>query len=360
MIFRRPAEEGQGPPQSPPRLLLPAGVVPTWLAGQTQVQVAGESFHAPAITTAAGEAGPTGPLIAVLIPESDNPYDDHAVAVYLNSYLVGHMPREMAAQAHPALLAYAATHGGGPVSCPAQVHYHDVGPEVVLFLDASALAVSTSVLDHVPELADAIQRLLPRLDEPAPTLSGADTQAKGELARAEQARDEVDADYHHGPDAWPQVEQQFRLVAARLENANDPLASKAWLGVAQSVRYQRNRRDDFLDAVIEALHWDWRNTDAWLALADYASAAPHVPTLLAIFTRIPATARPPVLKRMITMSRGHDRLGRMSSEDGERLRDELLALAKSEGDTTTAATLSKRPGSAARLKAQQSEHKGNG
>ena len=130
-------------------------------------------------------------------------------------------------------------------------------------------------------------------------------------------------------------------AADGLERARDPVVAEAWLGVGGATRNQRDRRDDFLKAIIEALHWDHYNTDAWVELVDYASAAPHVPTLVAMFARVPVSARPPVLRRLITTSRGQDRLGHMSPQTGEQLRAELLTLARSEGDTVTALKLSR-------------------
>lgn len=171
------------------------------------------------------------------------------------------------------------------------------------------------------------------------THSRVEARARAELARAAQARDNVDADYDRGPEAWQRVEHLFRQVATRLDAADDLAASEAWLGVAQSVRYQRGRREQFIEAVIGALQRDRANTEASVELADYASAALHVPTFMAIFSRVPMTARPPVLKRMIARPQSRDRLGNMNPEAGNRLRDELLVLARTEADATTVATL---------------------
>jgi hypothetical protein len=47
---------------------------------------------------------------------------------------------------------------------------------------------------------------------------------------------------------------------------------------------------------------------------------------------VPADARPPVLTKLISLSRGQDRMGRMRPVDGVRLRSALVAMAETEGD----------------------------
>ena len=73
------------------------------------------------------------------------------------------------------------------------------------------------------------------------------------------------------------------------------LVTDAWAGLAGSVRYQKGRRDDWLTAAVTALYWDRSNKTAWAEVIDLACAAPHIPTLLDLFRRVPAAARPPVL-----------------------------------------------------------------
>ncbi len=92
--------------------------------------------------------------------------------------------------------------------------------------------------------------------------------------------------------------------------------------------------------MITSLYWDRSNKIAWAELVDLASAAPHVPTLLALFRRAPADARPPVLTKLISLSRGRDRLGNMRPADGDRLRAELATMAETEGDKPTIKKLS--------------------
>ena len=72
-----------------------------------------------------------------------------------------------------------------------------------------------------------------------------------------------------------------------------------------------------------------------------------MPTLLALFTRIPFEARAGVLDALLTISHGHDRMGRLSTAAGERLREGLLQVAESQRDAGTIATLAGNAGLAA-------------
>ena len=88
-------------------LSVPAGVEPVWLSGGVEVQVAGESLHADAIRAAQRGAPPGVPLVAELVPEPGNRYDQNAVAVYVQHKLAGHLPRVAAARVQSALLTFA-------------------------------------------------------------------------------------------------------------------------------------------------------------------------------------------------------------------------------------------------------------
>jgi tetratricopeptide (TPR) repeat protein len=133
----------------------------------------------------------------------------------------------------------------------------------------------------------------------------------------------------------------------RPAKAGDPCVSTAWLGLGRATRYQRGRRDDTLTALIEALYWGRDNAGAWSELVDLASAAPHVPTLLAWYARVPSGTRAGVLPELLSMSEQRDRLGRLNPAEGERLREGLLDLAGSQGDKATAAALTGYAGLAA-------------
>jgi len=322
-------------------LRLPPGVEPAWLPGTVEVQVVGETFHVAEINAAARSAGTGARLSAVLVAEADNPYDANAVAVYLNGYHAGHLPREIAAAVHAALSGFAAANGGRPPACPARVIWHDAGPQVILYLDPASLGLPASKFDWAPVSARVIRRGLSMLDRPAPALTGADPSARTMLAAAEERRARVDADFGHSADAWPVTEQAFLAAARHLEAVGDPRVADAWVGVARSVRFQKGRRDDRITAACTALSWDRNSKGAWAELVDAASAAPHVPTLLELFRLVPVTARPPVLSNLISMSRGHDRLGSMHSEAGERLREGLLVIAETDRDKASIAKLTR-------------------
>jgi tetratricopeptide (TPR) repeat protein len=318
---------------------------PAWLPGRVEVQVAGESFHRKAIETVLISASPGSPLTAVLVPKPDNAHDPRAVAVFVGGEHVGFLPREVAARAQPALVAFGNASGGRLVSCPAEIRqWTDAVYQVVLWLDPGPLGLLPEAFESIPSLAATLSRLLSRLDQPQPLMTGADQQARSQLMAAEKQRTEIDADYDRPPQAWPAIEVTFRRVADRLARADDPLVSAAWLGVFRSVRYQRGRRDEALAAVVEALFWDRGKAEAWSDLIEMASFAPHVPTLLDVFSRIPFEARPVILEDLITISNGHDRLGRLNPEAGKRLRQDLLRLAETQGDAGTVAALTGKAG----------------
>lgn len=227
------------------------------------------------------------------------------------------------------------------------IRMHDVGPQVLLMLDPGPLGIPAEAFRIAPHFDAVLDRLIDRLDQPVPVLGGVSERARAALAAAESARVSTEADYDRGRRAWQQVEREFRRVAGQLANDRDPLVSAAWLGVGRSTRYQKGRRDDTLQAFIEALYWNRSNADAWAELVDYASAAPHLPTLIGIYARIPFSIRPRVLPFFLTMSHGQDQLGRMDLVSGARLRTELLALAESEQDLGTVTQLTGEAGLAA-------------
>ena len=318
-----------------------------WLPGRIEVQVAGESFHEEAIEAADERSSSDSSLVAVLVPEPGNVHDSWAVAVHVAGEHVGFLPREVARQVQPAIVAFSHAYGGRFVSCPAEIRWHEIGPQVVLLLDPGPLGLQPEAFEIVPDMAATTNRLLARLDQPAPHLTGADQRARSGLPAAEQDRAETEGNHDREPGDWPRVERAFRRLASQFAKAHDPWVAAAWLGVGRATRYQRGRRDDALTALVEALYWERSNADAWWELVDLASAAPHVPTLLALFARVPFEARPGVLDAFLSMSHGHDRMGRLSPAAGERLREELLHLAEYQGDRGTIATLAGNAGLAA-------------
>jgi tetratricopeptide (TPR) repeat protein len=281
------------------------------------------------------------------MPDPGNAYDSNAVAIYVNGEHVGFLPRETARRVQSAIVSFSRSHGGGPVSCPAEIRWHDIGPQVVLLLDPVPLGLQPEAFENVPNMAATIMRLLARLDGPPPILNGHENLARIQLARLEEERQEIDANYDRDPGDLPRVGHALRKLAERLAKVSDPSASAAWLSVARAVRYQRGRRDEALSALIEALYWDRANTDAWSELIDFASVSPYVPMLLAIFARMPSESRAGVLDQLLRISEGRDRLGRLHTAAGDRLRDELLDIAEAEGDKATIAALMSYAGLAA-------------
>lgn len=337
LFTRRRGERAEAPAQRRSQDISPGETV--WMPGRIEVQVAGESFHEDAIHAVEESRFPGSPLVAVLVPDPGNAHDPNAVAVYVNGQHVGFLPRQTARGVQPAITEFSKLHSGRLVSCPAEIRWHDIGTQIVLLLDPIPLGLRPEVFDAPPEMAVTVMRLLVRLDERPPVLTGGDSPARSALAGLEEQRQEIDANYDRDPGDLPRVEHALRGMAERLSRARDPSASAAWLSVARAVRYQRGRRDDTLIALIEALYWERGNADAWSELVEFTSAAPHVPTLLAIFARMPFESRAGVISQLLSISEGHDRLGRLHPAAGERLREQLLDLAESQGDRDTVATL---------------------
>lgn len=317
-------------------------VEPAWLEGAIEVQVAGESFHLETVRAAAWSASPSlGSLIAVLRPEPANPHDRHAVAVYVQDGHVGYLPADIAARVQSALLAFGEAHGGCLVSCPAVIREYSIGPQIVLLLDPGPLGLGPEALESVPELARAVARLITRLDTAAPAVHGVDAKARAMLATAEKNYADVcaRASYEQRADAWPHMERAFHDAAVRLGRAEDPMSAAAWLGVARSARYRRGRRDETLAAYVEAAFYDRENPEAWSELIEYVTAAPHIPTLVGLVARAPRSVRPTLLRQLLVVSDGRDRLGRLSLQAGSRLRAALLDLVESQNDDPSIAVL---------------------
>lgn len=200
-------------------------------------------------------------------------------------------------------------------------------------LDTAPLGLDPEIFDHVPELDRVLLQMIGKLDLPAPQMTGCDPTARQAFDAAEELWAEVDADYKRAADAWLLAKHAFRDVARRPENAGDPLVSDAWVGIAQSICYQKGRRDDLIAAAVIALYWNRSNRDARVELFDLAGAAPHVPTLLELFRRVPADARPGQLTALIALSRRRDRLANMYPEAGQQLRVGLADILESDNDT---------------------------
>lgn len=170
-----------------------------------------------------------------------------------------------------------------------------------------------------PEFAVVLTRLLPRLDHPAPALTGIASEVRSWLA------------------AWRSSERNLRTIADQLAQAGDPQVGQAWLMLAQTIRYQSGRRDDTLAAYIEALYYDRANALLWQELMDYASFAPHVPTLAEVFSRVPLEVRPELWGDFVSAFNGYSRAGVADLQKAEELQAVLLQIAERQNDGATVA-----------------------
>ncbi|RVX41125.1 hypothetical protein EDD27_3594 [Nonomuraea polychroma] len=175
--------------------------------------------------------------------------------------------------------------------------------------------------ERPPAFAATVFRLLPRLDQPEPELTGSDPDAQRKLNN------------------WRSSEPNLRAIIDRLAKARDPAVANAFLLLAKTIRYQPGRRDDTLAAYIDALYYDRHNADLWRELIDYAASAPHIPMLAALFRRAPADVRPVLLGQFLSISDGNDRMGNLDPANGPRLRDALAEAAHAEADRPSIAAL---------------------
>lgn len=88
--------------------------------GSQTLPVVGESYYADALTMLVeAMAEPAHyqaervrvPCEAIMVAETDNPYDDNAISLWVSGYKVGHLSREDAAAYRPGLLALREKHG---------------------------------------------------------------------------------------------------------------------------------------------------------------------------------------------------------------------------------------------------------
>jgi hypothetical protein len=78
-------------------------------------------------------------------------------------------------------------------------------------------------------------------------------------------------------------------------------------GAARASRHQPGRRDKDVRAFIEALQWNLASADAWAELLDYAPGGPGHPDTGGP-VRGPFGVRPRLLRQLLTVPRGRDRL----------------------------------------------------
>jgi tetratricopeptide (TPR) repeat protein len=139
-------------------------------------------------------------------------------------------------------------------------------------------------------------------------------------------------EYDRSPETKAVLEAMFAEAAEALAAARHPAEVAAWLGLAQSCRYQKGRRDDTLAAFDKALAADPEHAAVWDAYLEYVTYGIHVNDLLALTERIPASLRAGQLDRLLAVADGRDRWGGMPADDGARYRTEVPALLERSGD----------------------------
>ncbi|OLT30476.1 hypothetical protein BJF79_09500 [Actinomadura sp. CNU-125] len=257
-------------PERLPRLV----AAPAWLAGNVEVEVVGEAFYQDAVYAAAADSGAEGLRTAVLVPAPPFSKFPTAVAVYVQTHLVGHLPADVSEQVHRAVLNCAGAWGGRLPSCPAEFYDYEHGRQVVLLLDPQPLGLPHELLVKVPEMAKTVAGLFWLLDQPAPLLNGHHPTARGQLEAVETecAAETATRFEDRSPRVWPSLERRAGRLVGDLGAAADPWAARAWLALARCTRFQKGRRDDTLRAYFNALHLDRTNTDA----REAATCAPSV------------------------------------------------------------------------------------
>ncbi|WP_396453062.1 DUF4429 domain-containing protein [Actinomadura sp.] len=334
------------PPRTTPSRLPELVSSPAWLPGDVEIEVVGEVHHEHEMRLASGEPADDGVRTAVLVPEPRFSEYPDAVAVFVQTYHVGFISKEICGRVHRAIIDFADSHEGRLPSCPAEFYENIAGMQVVLLIDPRPLGLPPSLFSRVPDIAKAVDKLLGRLDGPPPVLQGRHVAARQALASAEadyaQAMDTWSGDRPRN--TWPDLERRINPLIRKLERAADPKVADAWLLYARSVRFQKGRRDDTLNGYFNCLRFDRSNGEAWSELFEYVCSAPHVPMLLDLYRRVPIPLRAGPARYLLAVSHGSDRHGNMSAHRGERLRTELKALATSQDDGVTVAVLAEDAG----------------
>lgn len=314
-----------------------ADVRPYWSPGPVQVHVVGTGYYAESVARAAQTAQSSPELVGVLVADPSNLHDPNAVAVEVLGEVVGHLPRELAVIVQPALTSALARHGGR-LAGHVNVSASGAGGAVVLMIDPAPIGLRPDQFRTVPMLTDG-QSVSPAPVTGTSGRSGVNRAARAELAKLDQAREQVDANHDRPKSAWPRLEKQFRDVATLLDRSGDPLAGQAWLGVARSTRYQTGRRADTMAAFAESVRRDPGLVEGWDEMIDYLAWTPDGETLLQVWQSAPRPVRPDLIPTLLLISRGTDRNGRMAPRDGDRLRAQMFAAAESSGDHGSCAAL---------------------
>jgi hypothetical protein len=125
--------------------------------GYRNLNVVGESHYQDALWRIVGRRSGRvhDDIVAVLVPETDNPYDANAVSVWIDVQRVGYLPRELAARYRPGLLALM-KEAGNPIALRGFIAggEHEDGPGMLgVFLDHDP--VDFGVDDHRAASFDA-------------------------------------------------------------------------------------------------------------------------------------------------------------------------------------------------------------
>ena len=152
------------------------------------------------------------------------------------------------------------------------------------------------------------------------------------LGSAVSAHDDAEREFDRSPETRAELEQMYLLAAHALQEEKHPDLGAAWLGLATVRRYQKGRRDDALAAFDAALAAAPNSADVWDAYLDYITYAVSAAALTGIVERMPATIRVRKLSQIVSVGRGTDRWGTMSSEDQKSFSAELPQVLEGLGD----------------------------
>lgn len=334
------------PPKTTPARLPKLAASPAWLPGDVEIEIVGEFYREDEVRAAAADPGHDGVRAAVLVPEPRTSKYPDAVAVYVQTYHVGFIAKEICGPVHRAIIDFAAVHDGQLPSCPAEFYENRQGQQVSLMLDPRPLDLPPSLFSDAPEMVDSVERRLGQLTGASPVLHGHHDAARRSLAAVATDYTRIKETWSGDRplDAWPALENKVRALVQQLEQASDPKVADAWLMYARCVRYQRGRRDDTLAGYFGCLQHDRNNSEAWTELFEYVSTTPHIPMLLNLYRHVPIPLRTGPARHLLAVSHGQDRHGNMPAHRGERLRAELKTLAASQNDTAPLAVLAEDTG----------------
>jgi stress response protein SCP2 len=153
------------------------------------------------------------------------------------------------------------------------------------------------------------------------------------------AHDDAEREFDRSPETRADLEQMYLLAAHAVQEENHPDLGVAWLGLATLRRYQKGRREDALAAFDAALAAAPNSLDVWDAYLDYITYAVSAAALIGIVERMPASIRAQMLWRIVSVGRGTDRWGTMSSQDQKYFVAELPGVLERLGDQPSLGTL---------------------